>query len=446
MVAVRREPARVGHRHQQFVRRRHRNKRRLDNTGRLYTKERRNSNLADPVGLTVGGIPGTIDIVVSKLSKTRSSRTSPNTLQSPTVDDPFGVKIASLLISTEASEQNQFILTASDANASTIYLVVRSSTPLADGSLTVGLEVPVLDESKMIYISYCATFDTSKASPLTAMECVKDGRGVLENSSQLFSYNPVNGVIKPMWLESSLLNEASSQRPVGTSAPPVNAHSNPRILATTQSVSKDTESTSVPEAQNVSLVFTPELNPVTPVVNSRTTKTSTLPPNTPLPTPSSEGGSIANASATGRSIAIAPNSSETGIPTGSPAPLEITQPTARENGDFMHSSQAVSDADFTQREAPTSTPGASGPSLSTGPSSHSTLLASSLPTKKRRCDTSTGIAGGEGCEAASSWPVAYSSSHAEGVERQEYDASSLTTVDTGYAWRFSPLESSQPAV
>lgn len=172
------------------------------------------------------------------------------------MDNPTGSRIASLIMSSDPSEANQFVLNASGTVGSTLYLVVKESPSLAHGNLPVALEIPVYDQSKAIYVLYCATFDPDPPmpSPLMATECVKDKLSVDEHSSQAFSYNPATGIIRPLWLKSLPIDGA-----------PLQARDAACDGDSEHAASSDAHQT----PQNVSLVFTPAISSSTPVLNSQ---------------------------------------------------------------------------------------------------------------------------------------------------------------------------------
>ncbi|CCA68222.1 hypothetical protein PIIN_02088 [Serendipita indica DSM 11827] len=192
-------------------------------------------------GFTPDGVPGVIDIM------------------SPSVDDPAGQRLASLSIASTPSEANQFVLNASGVNATTVYLVVNNHLSLLDRSLAVRLEVPVYDQSHAAYVSYCATFDMTQASPLMVAECYP--KGISDHNSQLFSYATDTGVVKPLWLSSAFTQDSpsySNATAMQQSAPAAEtAHSD------ADGSPDDTNS-----PQNVALIFTPELDNTVPVVNA----------------------------------------------------------------------------------------------------------------------------------------------------------------------------------
>jgi hypothetical protein len=139
---------------------------------------------------------------------------------------------------------------------------------MKDGSLTVALQVPVFDQAKASYVAYCATFDTAQASPLTAVGCINGDQDVTDHSSQLFSYDSTSGVIKPLWLTSAPLPDMGS---------PATAKEED-IAAQDQELPEESDSTdpssdspggAAPVPESVSLVFTPDLDSSTPVVNSQ---------------------------------------------------------------------------------------------------------------------------------------------------------------------------------
>ena len=187
-------------------------------------------------------------------------------MQSPTAESPVGERIASLSVSTESSEENQFVLNASGVNASTVYLVVKSDVPMKDGSLMVALQVPVFDQAKASYVAYCATFDTAQASPLTAVGCINGDQDVTDHSSQLFSYNSTSGVVKPLWLTSAPLPDMGSPATAKEEDAAAQDQELPEESDSTDP-SSDSSGGAAPEPESVSLVFTPDLDSSTPVVN-----------------------------------------------------------------------------------------------------------------------------------------------------------------------------------
>ncbi|KIM34238.1 hypothetical protein M408DRAFT_325694 [Serendipita vermifera MAFF 305830] len=206
------------------------------------------ASLANRADAGVPGMAGRIDIM------------------SPSVDNPMGERIASLSISTEPTEENQFTLSASGVNATNVYLVVKNSSPMQDGTVAVTLQVPVFDQEQAAFVSYCATFDTTQASPLTAAEC--NPQEMTDHSSQLFSYNSSSGVIRPLWLTSAPLLEkvwppVSKEEEVAADGPGQSGESDP-----SEPPAEPSDSTN-PVRDDISLVFTQESDSSTPVVNAQ---------------------------------------------------------------------------------------------------------------------------------------------------------------------------------
>ncbi|KAG8830568.1 hypothetical protein FRC18_007880 [Serendipita sp. 400] len=203
-----------------------------------------------PRSTSIEGIPGTIDIM------------------SPTQDDPVGLRLASLSISNAPSETNEFILNASGINASTIYLMVSSEVSLADGSLTVRLGVPVFDQAVASFVPYCATFGSQQTSPLLAAECTAEGKGISNHSSQLFSYDPPSGVLKPLWIADAPANSNTASNATAENIDGSEGGLTGASNTTKESQAKDEDR--VPTSpRNVTLVFTPDLDESIPIVNSR---------------------------------------------------------------------------------------------------------------------------------------------------------------------------------
>ncbi|KAG8933919.1 hypothetical protein FRC02_010950 [Tulasnella sp. 418] len=124
-------------------------------------------------------------------------------------------KIASLMLSNDPSDKTSFVLNASNSSATHVFLVpVKSSndTTTAESSeetIPVTLHVPVFSPDEASMVQYCATYDPNppSPSPLTAQPCTSE---VTTHSSQIFSYNPANGVIIPMWAVNSVASDPSS--------------------------------------------------------------------------------------------------------------------------------------------------------------------------------------------------------------------------------------------
>ncbi|PVG04894.1 hypothetical protein CPB86DRAFT_809887 [Serendipita vermifera] len=135
------------------------------------------------------GVAGTIDIM------------------SPTVDDPMGEMIASLSVSAEASNDNQFDLTLPNTSPTTFYLTLANLT-LEDGNISIHIEVPIYAKESASYVIHCATFDTDSASPLTARECTRKEEDANVEDGQIFSYSPSTGAIRPLQLSAAVSGQS----------------------------------------------------------------------------------------------------------------------------------------------------------------------------------------------------------------------------------------------
>lgn len=71
---------------------------------------------------------------------------------------------------------------------------------IADGDIPVALKVSVFDPDSASMVAYCATFDPSPPAPapLTAERCFA-GQSTTPHKSQIFSFTPATGGLRPMW-------------------------------------------------------------------------------------------------------------------------------------------------------------------------------------------------------------------------------------------------------
>ncbi|KAG8835564.1 hypothetical protein FRC17_002484 [Serendipita sp. 399] len=353
------------------------------------------------------GIPGTIDIM------------------SPIENDPVGVRLASLSVSNEPSEANEFVLNASGFNASIVYLMVSGEVSLADGSLTVRLGVPVFDQALASFVPYCATFNFKQASPLIAAKCAIQGEGITSQYSQLFSYDSSSGVLKPLWASTSPMNSNYAANATTEDVDePVEGPSN-----TTQ-VSPSPDGNDVPNPpQNVSLIFTPELDDSFPVVNSRPQRLNDTSYNTiateddsdvhnsTLPLPADDVNST--------SVSQDTPSAETTMNEPSEESQDSDHPTTVMPVFIVGSDEAsYPEEGEDQGDWSSDEPSDASPAPELDESSETT------PTKREEND-GTEMNGDEvTCEDSFS----------------PENAAKVTGVDTGYPWRFNPSESYQDDV
>lgn len=232
------------------------------------------------------------------------------------MNSPTGERIASLAVSTEANEENQFILNASGVNASTVYLVVKGDAPMVDGTVMVALQVPVFDPAKASYVLYCAIFDTTEAGPLKAAQCIDDDSEVTDHGSRLFSYNGTSGVIKPLW--------PTSAAPLDTGSTTTSDEGDQELPEESDPGSpSDSSDNDVPAPQTVSLVFTPDLNSTIPIVNSQASNelesgsdgpTLSSTSSLPAPTPSylASGAAMSASASTPASTTLPATAEEVG--------------------------------------------------------------------------------------------------------------------------------------
>ena len=326
----------------------------------------------------------------------------------------MGERIASLSVSTEQSEANQFILNASGMNASTVYLVVKSSTPMQDGTLTVALQVPVFDQANASYVPYCATFDLTEASPLTAVKC--DEQEVTNHSSQLFSYNSTNGVVKPLWLTSAPLPDmdspaAAKEEDIASEGQELPEESDPVN-------SSESSNSTAPAQRNVSLVFTPDLDASTPVVNSQSSQddsnVSDLPSiSSPMSTSSAMGAAMNTWTS---SASISSNLVAEDLRTHSATPTMC-------HDSPMEPTPAASAAEVSPMTQESST--------TTSSSSIVSPSESPLVSSKRDIDTDVGSGDeGEEIDGDEDQPMFPDETSEDGDETKR-------VVDTGYVWKFS---------
>ncbi|KAG8799619.1 hypothetical protein FRC16_004711 [Serendipita sp. 398] len=146
--------------------------------------------------------------------------------------------------------------------------MVSSEVSLADGSLTVRLGVPVFDQAVASFVPYCATFGSQQTSPLLAAECTAEGKGISNHSSQLFSYDPPSGVLKPLWIADAPANSNTAPNATAENIDGSEGGLTGASNTTKESQAKDEDR--VPTSpRNVTLVFTPDLDESIPIVNSR---------------------------------------------------------------------------------------------------------------------------------------------------------------------------------
>ncbi|KAI9449779.1 hypothetical protein F5148DRAFT_1245854 [Russula earlei] len=274
------------------------------------------------------GAPGRIDIM------------------SPNVDPSVPTRIASLVLasstmSANSTASNEFVLNASDMNATQIYLRPSSfnstNSTLNSDEIGVTLRMAMFDEALARIVPYCATFDPypPAPAPLIAEECTDDP--VSEDKSQLFAFHKTSGTVRPMWFkdderdsqsdgcqgvpqDASLSNanvtEADNSRPVSSESADQDLRSNFGSITTDPSQMERSDSSEGPIAQEVTLLFVssdPEIQD-TPVDASRTSS----------PVLETKTGAEASNSALASTTP-----SITAIPSSSPESLSAASPTAQ---------------------------------------------------------------------------------------------------------------------
>lgn len=170
--------------------------------------------------------------------------------------------------------------------------VDTSDPTVSPDEIGVTLLVEMFDATSASIVPYCATFDPDppRPAPLTAEECTDDP--VSERQSQLFAFNRVTGVVRPMWFktqgdgtdsESNGCAEDDDREVTGNLLPPSVAEvasdygsstpnadqanqtlaSNLAVLAAGSSkvATSDSSEGNMSDAQNVNLVFV-AMNPV----------------------------------------------------------------------------------------------------------------------------------------------------------------------------------------
>lgn len=162
----------------------------------------------------------------------------------------------------------------------------NSSTSSCSASSThkkVALKIPVFNPQNASMTAYCATFNPQplSPSPLTVESCAA-GAITTELRSQVFDYDTLTGVIRPLWYEDVPTDDDGSAD--GTDAPAGNS------TATDVGSSSDTVDTMAriadlssklvarspySDAQNVTLVFTPASVIIAPPDSSSSSSTVT---------------------------------------------------------------------------------------------------------------------------------------------------------------------------
>ncbi|PSS31121.1 hypothetical protein PHLCEN_2v2345 [Hermanssonia centrifuga] len=148
------------------------------------------------------GVPGTIDIMSSVAGSSLGERIASLKLSPTLGDDVYG-------------SSDPFILSASEVNQTQVYMVAMPSNDSDNSNTTtssnstdpasfrrVALTIPLFNAEEAMMKSYCATFDAkpSAPSPLTMERCT-NGTTTDEHKSQVFAYDPNTGSIQPMWFD-----------------------------------------------------------------------------------------------------------------------------------------------------------------------------------------------------------------------------------------------------
>ncbi|KAH9967140.1 hypothetical protein BC827DRAFT_1171801 [Russula dissimulans] len=286
-------------------------------------------------------------------------------------DAPAGAtRIASLVLSpmseNSTTPSSEFVLNASDMNATQIYLHASSfnssNITAALGEIGVTLRMAMFDVTSASVIPYCATFDPapSAPAPLKAEKCTEDPVG--ERKSQLFAFHPASGTVRPMWFETqndekdsegngcndhaqsvsqpNVTEVGSSQAVSSTSAdqdPPPVLTADPSQVAPSNS-SDD----SISGAQSVVLMFVAS-DPEIEDVPADASETSSPVPATTTGTEASNTGTTTEASSTTTMASSTPGSLVSASPTAqvtsssmgsvspvmsSGAPTSVPSPTA----------------------------------------------------------------------------------------------------------------------
>ncbi|KAI0675602.1 hypothetical protein C8Q78DRAFT_1074611 [Trametes maxima] len=153
---------------------------------------------------SMGGVPGSVEIM------------------SPVANSTLGQRVASLVLAspakngtTSGTDTNpSFVLDASEVNSTQMYLVAASDvSPTSNSTSTnstteepfvkVLLRTPVFDTAATSLKAYCATFDPSPSAPapMTMESCNDPNSPNDEHKSQVFAYDPTTGAIRPMWFQ-----------------------------------------------------------------------------------------------------------------------------------------------------------------------------------------------------------------------------------------------------
>ena len=129
------------------------------------------------------------------------------TAQSQSSKSDDGQRIASLVLVHPDSAMtefgnNTFVLNASEANSTQLYLVALNTTEsgVQGEDIPVVLKVPVFNPDTASMEGYCATYDPQPPAPapLSAEPCFYD-EPTAAHKSQVFAYTPSTSVIRPMW-------------------------------------------------------------------------------------------------------------------------------------------------------------------------------------------------------------------------------------------------------
>lgn len=175
----------------------------------------------------MGGVPGTVDIVMVNPSPQRiaslvmtpqNSSSSDNSTVNNSSDnstDANSAPAAPFVLDASNSTQTEFFMTPVSLSNLT-----NSTSNLPANNVMVSLQVPVFEPSTVSLSSFCATYDPNPSDPVPIgmQECADDLMAPAADSSthasQAFLYDTDTGVVSPMWFTSGGNSSQTSQEAV----------------------------------------------------------------------------------------------------------------------------------------------------------------------------------------------------------------------------------------
>ncbi|KAI0091614.1 hypothetical protein BDY19DRAFT_931353 [Irpex rosettiformis] len=313
----------------------------------------------------------------------------------------------------------------------------NSTTPMNSTSQLkkVAIQLSMFDPVEAALKLFCATFDPqpSAPSPLTVESCT-DGVIEANHKSQVFSYNPLNGIIQPMWYageDGSADQQSADTTPDGTnststSPPPVSESaanadgtdasadvgaavarlsSLDRELVGDASGVRNFAARGTYDAQNVTLVFSPSV-PILPLSDAPTEAQAFEP----------------SASPSSSNVPTATFVSSSAISTDSASLTSLVAPSSASASGLTSSSDAMISA--------TLSPAAIGPSIAADASSSSSAASTTATSASSGVLSSalvTGSASAMSSTSSSVSSIPTSSAHGLGVEVYDPSAEALST-------------------